>query len=93
MPTPRHALSCLPGQPFRLFRNDASVGLGHFFAARRGFPSVRFFEFRGFYKEGSQLLHEPGQEIIRPLVVSDHPCHFEVVTGLAVVAVDTSSTE
>jgi hypothetical protein len=38
-------------------------------------------------------MHEPGQEIIPPLAVSDYPCHFEVVTGLPVVVVDTSTTD
>jgi hypothetical protein len=38
-------------------------------------------------------MYEPGQEIIHPLAVSDHPCHIKVLTGLPVVAVDTSTTE
>jgi hypothetical protein len=38
-------------------------------------------------------MHETGQEIIRPVVVSNHPCHFETVKGIPVVVVDTSSTE
>jgi hypothetical protein len=44
-------------------------------------------------KEDSQVLHEPGQEIIRPLAVSDHPCHFEVVTGFPVVVVEEAGIE
>ena len=37
-------------------------------------------------------MYESGQEIIRPVVVSNHPCQFEAVNGIPVVAVDTSST-
>ena len=64
---------------------------GHFCRSQR-ISQRPLFRISRVLKEGSQLLHEPGQEIIRPLVVSDHPCHFEVVTGLPVVAVDTSTT-
>jgi hypothetical protein len=32
-------------------------------------------------------------EIIRPVVASNHPCQFEAVNGIPVVAVDTSTTE
>ena len=38
-------------------------------------------------------MHELGQEIIRLVVVSNHPCQFEAVKGIPVVAVDTSSAE
>jgi hypothetical protein len=37
-------------------------------------------------------MHEPGQDIIRPVVVSNHPCHFEAVKGIPVVTVDPSAT-
>jgi len=33
-------------------------------------------------------MHEPGWEIIRPVVVRNYPCHFEAVKGLPAVAVE-----
>jgi len=51
------------------------------------------FRFSRILKEGSQVMHEPGQEIISPLAVSDYRCHFEVVTDRPDVAVDTSRIE
>jgi hypothetical protein len=38
-------------------------------------------------------MHEPGQEIIRPVVVSNHPCHSEEVKDLPVIAVEEATTE
>jgi hypothetical protein len=66
--------------------------VGRFLPLAKDFPASAFSNFERL-KEGSQLLHESGQEIIRLLAVSDHSCHFEVVTGLPVVVVDTSTTE
>jgi hypothetical protein len=38
-------------------------------------------------------MHEAGLEIIRPVFVSNHPCHFEAVKVLPAIAVDTSTTD
>lgn len=35
---------------------------------------------------------EPGQEIIRPAIVSNHPCHIKAVKGLTVIAVEEAAT-
>ena len=38
-------------------------------------------------------MHGPGQEIVRPVLVSSHPCHFEALKGPPFVSVDTSRIE
>jgi hypothetical protein len=38
-------------------------------------------------------MHEPGLEIIRPVFVSNHPCHFEAVKVLPAIAVEEAATE
>jgi hypothetical protein len=37
-------------------------------------------------------MYEPGQEIIRPAIVSNPPCHIEAIKGLTVIAVEEAAT-